>query len=365
MINPQTSFAHLERLTTDLGLQEHALFSTPRPEHGYCVDDAARALVLLCRETQLDNIGLEMHQLFLDFILRAVTEDGSCHNRMDAAGNWIDLPGRGDWWGRAVWGLGFAAVHSPMEEQRSRALAGFRALARTSSPDLKAFSFASLGAGELLLACPDELSARRILKLARPRLLQRSLANWIWPEDRLTYSNGSVPEAAILIGFALDDLATLNKGFLLLEFLLENESRGGHFSVTPATGRGPEERGVGFDQQPIEIAAIADACARAWQITGRPRWANEVQRAWSWFLGNNDSGAIMFDPETGGGFDGLHAHGPNRNQGAESTISMLSTAQQARQTYISGQNSPVLTHGRPHGYSFPLAPEGRFLRKIV
>ena len=38
----------------------------------------------------------------------------------------------------------------------------------------------------------------------------------------------------------------------------------------------------------------------------------------------------MWDPETGGGFDGLHADGVNLNQGAESTLAVLSTLQHAR-----------------------------------
>ena len=326
---PQPTFAHLKRLTTKFGLQEHALIDVPRPEHGYCVDDVARGLILLCREPELDPTELAMLELYLDFTLKALSDDGSCHNRMDSQGNWVDEPGTGDWWGRAMWGLGFAAAHAPSESQRTRAIEGFRILARTTSPDLKSLSFAGLGAGELLLTYPDEAAARSILEIVRTRLSRVSSTNWIWPEKRLSYSNGSVAEALILIGWVLGDRGTLDRGISMLEFLLEIETRSGHFSVTPTDGREDDEREVGFDQQPIEIAAIADACARAFQATGDRRWAVEVERAWSWFLGNNDIGVPMFDPETGGGFDGLHARGPNMNQGAESTISMLSTAQQA------------------------------------
>ena len=326
---PQPIFTHLKRLTTEFGLQEHALFDEPRTEHGYCVDDVSRGLVLLCREADLEPIEFAMLELYLDFTLRAIAPDGSCHNRMDAEGNWADEPGTGDWWGRAMWGVGFASAHAPLKSQRARALEGFRILARTTSPDLKALSFASLGAGEVLIKYPAETAARSILEVVRSRLTRPSSANWIWPEKRLSYSNGSVAEAVILIGWVLEDAATLERGILLLEFLLEIETRSGHFSVTSADGREDDEREMSFDQQPIEIAAIADACARAFHVTGDRRWADEVERAWSWFLGNNDIGVQMFDPLTGAGYDGLHDRGPNMNQGAESTISMLSTAQQA------------------------------------
>ena len=49
-----------------------------------------------------------------------------------------------------------------------------------------------------------------------------------------------------------------------------------------------------------------------------------------WFLGKNDSGIPMIDEGTGGCFDGLAADERNPNQGAESTIALISTLQHAR-----------------------------------
>ena len=56
----------------------------------------------------------------------------------------------------------------------------------------------------------------------------------------------------------------------------------------------------------------------------------ESRPAANWFLGDNDTGAAMWDPDTGGAFDGLEEHGANRNQGTESTLALLSTLQHAR-----------------------------------
>jgi hypothetical protein len=108
------------------------------------------------------------------------------------------------------------------------------------------------------------------------------------------------------------------------------ETRGDHLSLTPVGGWAPGEARPGFDQQPIEAAAIADACARALGVTQDPRWCAGIDRAVGWFLGNNDSGVPMYDPATGGGFDGLTATGRNANQGAESTLALISTLQQSR-----------------------------------
>ena len=323
---------HLKDLSTSLGLYEHAQINVPRTAHGYCVDDVARGLVLLCHETELDKDSEGLIDVYLEFVLKAITPNGLCHNRMDNNGNWTDDASTSDWWGRAVWALGVAAVHAPNPNQRSQALDGFRTLAKSLTRDLMSLAFATLGAGEVLLAYPKERGARRIVLVAQFKLLPTDeTAEWAWPEPRLRYSNGSIVHAVLLAGLALKDPSTIKSGIRMLDFLIKVETFQDHFSVTPVGGRGPRDVKSEFDQQPIELAAIASACAQAWAITGDTKWLAEIERAWNWFLGSNDVGSLMFVPETGGGYDGLHLRGPNLNQGAESTISMLTTAQHAFQ----------------------------------
>jgi hypothetical protein len=128
----------------------------------------------------------------------------------------------------------------------------------------------------------------------------------------------------------LDRPSLLKQGLELLAWLLDHETGEGHLSVTPAGGSGPGDARPAFDQQPIEVAALADACARAAMVDGNPRWADGVHAGVAWFLGENDGRCVMWDPATGGGFDGLEVDGVNRNQGAESTLALLSTLQHAR-----------------------------------
>jgi hypothetical protein len=324
-------FDHLYRLTDGRGLFEHAQHDDPRPEHGYCLDDAARALVVACREPyptpKLQAIG----RRYLEFTVSALQADGSCHNRMNAAGAWIDRPAVGDWWGRALWGLGVAAVHAPTPALRGRALLGFRTAARRRSLHLRAMAYAALGAGELLLARPDELAARQLLVDTVAALGSTAPgASWPWPEPRLTYANGTIVEALLVAGEALADRAVQTRGLYLLQFLLGTETRHGHLSVTPVHGRGPSDPRPGFDQQPIEAAALGAACARAYESTDDTRWLDGLQMSWAWFLGDNDASTPMFDPSTGAGFDGLQRNGRNLNQGAESTVAALSTVQLAQ-----------------------------------
>ena len=330
---PRPVFDHLAALTDQHGLFEHALHSTPRPEHGYCVDDAARGLVVTCREPRPSRVVQRLRDVYLRFVISALSADGTCHNRFDSEGRVRDEAGLGDWWGRALWALGVAAALADTPRMRSTALEGFRIAAQQRSPFSRSMAFAALGAGELLRAAPAELSARRLLRDAMEAAAAGSTGTgreWPWPEPRLRYANATVAEALLVAGDALANQASLARGLNLLAFLLRVETHQGRLSVTPVAGRGPAEAGPRYDQQPIEVAAIADACATAYRITSDPRWLGGIRLAWRWFLGDNDSRTPMFDPATGAGYDGLQPDGPNLNQGAESTLAMLSTAQHAR-----------------------------------
>jgi hypothetical protein len=329
---PQPVFDHLDRLSDGRGLFEHALHAVPRREHGYCVDDVARGLVVLGREPQPGPTVRRLSRRYLGFVLSALDPDGACHNRMDVDGQWRDEPGTGDWWGRALWGLGVTATSARTPGMRARGLGGFRIAAQHRSPHVRSMAFAALGAAEVLSTRPDELAARQLLAdaLATIGELTADDHGWPWPEERLSYGNAAIAEALIVAGDALPDARALDRGLTLLTFLLGVETRDGHLSVTPVAGRGRAEAGPGFDQQPIEVAALADACASAFRVTRESGWLAGISLAWRWFLGDNDSATPMFDPRTGGGYDGLERDGRNLNQGAESTLAMLATAQHAQ-----------------------------------
>jgi hypothetical protein len=192
-------------------------------------------------------------------------------------------------------------------------------------------AFAALGATELLTVMPENERARAFLVDAAERMAMPGHSSaWPWPEERLSYANAVVPEAMIAAGRVLNEPGLLQGGLDLLHWLLDHETQRGHVSVTPVGGAGPHETGPAFDQQPIEVAALADACARAAEVNDDPCWLDGLSATTNWFQGDNDSHVVMWDPETGGGYDGLESDGPNRNQGTESTLALLSTLQQAQ-----------------------------------
>lgn len=325
------SYLHLARMTTQIGLFEHALQDVPRVEHGYCVDDVARALTVVLREPeQTAELG-QLAEIYLGFLEAAVAADGRVHNRMNADGRWSDQPSVGDWWGRAVGALGFAAAHAELPFHRTRAMYAFLRASVQRSPHVRACSFAVLGATEVLQVRPDADRARAVLSAALDLIPTRPVAGWDWPEPRLSYANASLCEALIAGGSLLGRRDLVDRGLAMLAFLLRLERGGsGRLSLTGSSGRAPGEVGPLWDQQPIEAAALADACVRAFEETGDPVWRDGVASAWRWFLGDNDSGVPMYDPVTGAGYDGLEPGGRNENRGAESTLAALSTLQHAR-----------------------------------
>jgi hypothetical protein len=328
---PAPAFAHLIRLTDDTGLFEHARHAVVRREHGYCTDDVARGLVVTSREPHPPAQVLRLAECYLAFLTHAQDADGTFHNRLGYDRRWSDKPGLGDWWGRALWGLGTAAARSPAAWIRHEALVAFDAGAEHRSPAPHAMAFAGLGAAEVLSAHPDNRGATALLNDAAAAVgPPDDDPRWQWPYPRLTYANAALAEVVILAGHLDGDGPMLAAGLRMLGWLRDVQIVGGRLSVLPAKGwqrGGPRLR---HDQQPIEAAALADASVTAAAVTGDPAWNLVARQAIGWFLGDNDIGAAMWDPATGGGYDGLTLHGPNLNQGAESTLALISTMQHAR-----------------------------------
>ncbi|GAA2533536.1 glycosyltransferase [Mycolicibacterium diernhoferi] len=324
-------FDHLLRISDQHGTFEHALGAEPRREHGYCTDDMARVLVVTSRQPEPDATVRALERVAVRFLDEAQAYSGGCRNRMDVNGRWTDSYALEDCWGRCLWGLGTAAAHSDTGLIRRLSVVQFERAAHARSRWPRAMAFAAVGAAELLSVDPANKAARSLLKdyvtvLPEPT----GDDDWPWPEKRLTYANAILAEAMIAAGGALDDAALCQRGLDLLGWLIERDTGDGHLSPTPAGGWSAGEPRPAFDQQPIEVSSLADACARAATMDAAAIWPDTVRAAVAWFQGDNDAGMLMWDPDSGAGFDGLQRDGVNMNRGAESTLAMLSTFQQAQ-----------------------------------
>jgi hypothetical protein len=212
---------------------------------------------------------------------------------------------------------------------RQAGIAAFDNCTAFGSGHLRANAFAAIGAAHMLRVDPDHAPASDLLSRTVRIIVEAARARIPWPETRLTYDNARLPEALLVAGTVSGDRRLIDLALRLLEWLVGVETIRDHFSFTPAVGWTPGEPRPGFDQQPIEAAAMAEACYRAWSVTGESIWMARALRAVQWLFGRNDTGMTLYDPDTGATSDGLMRDSVNQNRGAESTLAGLTALQVA------------------------------------
>lgn len=333
---PAANLSHLRTMTDDTGLLQHAAFSVPRYEDGYCVDDNARALLLVAH---LEEAGTEDAKLvemlgarYLAFVRYAFdTVRGRFRNFLTFDRRWVDEIGSEDSHGRTVWALGTVVGRSPETGRRNLASDLFHAalpvVKDMTSP--RAWAYSLLGIDEYLRAFQGDSNVESIRDTLANRLLQLYLdvatESWPWFERTATYCNARLAQALLVSGARMHRADMTEAGARALTWLTEVQtSEHGYFAPIGSNGFYPAGAAMAsFDQQPVEACTMVSACLDARRITGDPVWGKHASRALSWFFGENRLNAALYDPSTGGCRDGLHADRLNENQGAESTLSFL------------------------------------------
>jgi hypothetical protein len=111
---PDIKFDHLLRMTDGVGMLQHSKFTVPDREHGYCVDDNARALIVAvtAQDFQPRDASLKgLASAYLSFLDHAFNSDsGLFRNFMSYDRCWLEEAGSEDSHGSALWGLGVAAT---------------------------------------------------------------------------------------------------------------------------------------------------------------------------------------------------------------------------------------------------------------
>ena len=315
----------------DTGMAQHAIGIVPDRRHGYCLDDNARALMLMNHAPAVSPAErLARSSTFASFIQHAWNPDrGHFRNFMGFNRTWLEDEGSDDSNGRALWALGDTVAHSPFADLQAWALDLFNValptLQTTESP--RAVAFGMLGAAYVQRTTGGHEGAETLLNRGGD-LLHRLLAisrrpDWAWFEAVLGYDNPRLAQALIEAGHVLGQTDWQREGLATLDWIVQRQvSASGMFRPVGSETFGHTYDQRPFDQQPLEAQAAIEACAAAQALRPDDRWVSHADAAYAWFFGANDRGVAVADITTGLCRDGVTPRGVNANCGAESILAL-------------------------------------------
>jgi len=335
-ILPEIKTDHLEKMTTYFGLIQFSKINQPDSQSGYTLDDNARALVAMCMHYELtaDKSDLSAIHTYLIFIKYCLQHSGSFLNYVDFDENFTEQNNEvnlEDANGRAIWALGFLISKKSIlpEDFITTAISillmcmpGLEAIHST-----RALAFIIKG---LYLYNNEFCSIDNIMLIKRlaNRMMQmyehESKKDWEWFESYLTYANSILPEAMLYASMVIDNekyRVIAKESFDFLLSVIFNENGIQVISNKSSYKRGGEAGS--FGEQPIDVAYTILTLSEFYKEFKEKDYLDKLKVAFNWFLGENRLNQIIYNPCTGGCYDGLEEHNVNLNQGAESTVSYL------------------------------------------
>jgi glycosyltransferase involved in cell wall biosynthesis len=333
---PAISLKHMLHMTTDVGIIQFSRTDEPDPDSGYTLDDNARAMIAICMFYKLTGNEECIYDIkkYLDFIKYCQQADGSFLNYTDKDNKFTDQNYKTDLDdsnGRAVWALGYLISLRELLPQEIIAEAEtlltnvLPSLSKTNS--VRPMAFAIKG----LYLCSGISRSREHIDLIQSfgdRIVQMYLKssdkNWKWFEDSLTYANSLLPESMLYLWLLTNGTIYKDIGLESLDFLLSqtfNDDRIEVISNKEWLQKGQKISDYG--EQPIDVADTIMTLCKYYVEFKFPEYRTKIETAFNWFLGHNRLHQIMYNPITGGCYDGLEESNVNINQGAESAICYL------------------------------------------
>ncbi len=333
---PNISLLHINLLTTDTGMIQFSKIGTPDLQSGYTLDDNARALIAITKHYKLttDFFDLGLIEIYLDFITSCQQADGSFLNYQLIDGTFSsqnDGENLEDSNGRAIWALGEFLSYSHLfpNEYSDQAMCTINnAIIRVHSFNSpRAIAFVIKGLYHYNLQKPSPEMEAIIVSLAdnlASKYKGVSDKDWQWYEEYLTYANSLLPEAMLYAWLCTGEELYKTIAKSSFDFLLTHIFKGNKIKVV--SNQGWHQKGQipnQFGEQPIDVAYTILALDIFYKTFQEASYLNKMRVAFNWFLGKNHLHQIVYNPSTGGCYDGLEENHVNLNQGAESTVSYL------------------------------------------
>ena len=331
---PELSFGHIQRLTDDTGILQHATGIVPNRKEGYCIDDNSRALVMaVWHYRQTESLeSLDLATTYLSYIQYSQKEDGAFHNFMDYQHRFLDTVGSEDSMGRTLWALGYTIRYCHRDALRLVATELFnksKHICRGMNCHLRAKAFSILGMCHYLKRYPEDKKTKEDIFYLADEILEKYKENtkgdWHWFEKDLTYDNASLSLALLKIYRTTGNKKYLQVGLNSLNFLRKFYFKNNYLQ---AVGRdvwsAKEGEEIPFrDEQPIDVTACVLAFKEAYHCTKKKAYLDYASDTFAWFAGKNRLSIPLYDFESHGCFDGLQKDKLNQNEGAEASVSYL------------------------------------------
>jgi hypothetical protein len=323
---------YLASITDETGIVQHAKFATPNRREGYTTDDNARALIVCTRHNGLNGSSetAKLADVYLSFLYHMQMKDGRLHNLLSYDRRFLDDVGSDDSLGRALWACG-CVINSNLDEEKkllSKEVFDKALPHALNSTSPRAKAFAVLGLSQYQRSYPkDQALSGRMIELIEQllKLYEReSSADWHWFEAYLTYCNSRLPQALFEGYERIRDEDYLQVAKESCNFILKVQMSNGVF--VPVGNKGWYQKGglrAMYDQQSVEASCMVETAVAAFQATRKSHFRTVARTVFAWYLGKNTKGLSVYNPNTGGCYDGLNPDGLNLNQGAEATVTYL------------------------------------------
>lgn len=335
---PDVHTSHLKKLTTGFGMIQFCKLNQPDISTGYTLDDNARALVAFCQHYQLtrEEEDLKYIRIYLRFIQFCIQPSGYFLNYVNADKKFTAQnheTNLDDANGRAIWALGhLLSLGSLFPDEITNKAENIIQLSLKNIQKIRSTRAMAFVIKGLYYRDTQKQSVQN-LKLIRElanRLVQmfRHEADdeWQWFESYLTYANSILPEAMLCAWACTSepiyrDIAKKSFDFLLSRIF--NSKGINVISNKTWLHRQKQIIAVQGGEQPIDVAYTIIALNKFFNVYTNTMYSKMMTQAFSWFVGANHLQQIIYNPCTGGCYDGLEENYVNLNQGAESTVSYL------------------------------------------
>jgi glycosyltransferase involved in cell wall biosynthesis len=336
---PKVNLNHFKKLTTSFGMIQFSVINQPDLESGYTLDDNARALVAMCQQFEIskEETDLEAIKVYFNFIKECLHAEGYFLNYLDKAKKFTKQNNEtnlSDANGRAIWALGYLISKGniiPEEiitEARAAMKLALSNILNIHSPRAMAFIIKGVYYSDSRYKSASNVL---IIKHLADKMVQmykhESNEKWLWYESYLTYGNSILPEALLCAFLATgnpvyEEIAIVSFHFLLSKIFTEDRIKVISNKGWMHNGEGNHREVIG-GEQPIDVAYTILALSQFYEAFKEENYLEKMKIAFNWFLGQNHLNQIIYNPCTGGCYDGLEDYYINLNQGAESTVSFL------------------------------------------